>query len=75
MMRENNCFPVHIGFGFKMAGRGIFPFQLGSHMSRFIMSSCRRGGTNHYMHSDTDTPQPLPLSHQPTATLPATPTV
>lgn len=81
-MRENNCLPVHIGFGFKMAGSGIFPFQLGSHISRFIMSSCRRGGTdtaycdgtNHYMHSDADTPQSRPSPLLPADSHTASPT-
>jgi hypothetical protein len=35
----NNCFPVHKGLGFKIAGGGIFPLKLGIHISNCIINS------------------------------------
>ena len=44
MTREKICFPVHRGFGFRMAGCGILPSQVGTHMSSFITSVWNTGG-------------------------------
>ena len=38
MIRVISCLPVHKGLGFRMAGCGMWPSQLGSHISKFIMS-------------------------------------
>ncbi len=39
MINVNSCFPVHRGFGFKIAGIGSFPSQVGRNMTRVIISS------------------------------------
>mmetsp|Transcript_25098 Transcript_25098/g.65226 ORF Transcript_25098/g.65226 Transcript_25098/m.65226 type:complete len:409 (+) Transcript_25098:3019-4245(+) len=41
MIRENTCFPVHKGLGFKIAGGGITPSQSSpTHISRLKSKSC-----------------------------------
>ncbi|KAE9537834.1 hypothetical protein AGLY_005806 [Aphis glycines] len=37
IIKEKSCFPVHIGFGFKIQGVGIFPSQIGRCINKFII--------------------------------------
>lgn len=42
MMREKSCLPVQSGLGFRMAGWGIRPSQMGRNIRRFIISDCNK---------------------------------
>jgi hypothetical protein len=42
MIKLKTCFPVHISFGFNMAGVGIFPSKSSHHIKIFINTSCGR---------------------------------